>query len=182
MRPSGTSFESCYRKDVAMRCLRNGFHACWIGAALLTAQVTTAKAAGKIYYGSRVGMTVSVVSVEGLDSERAIIRTQHSREDAIGFCRDYVREVTEECIKAELEIPMNDVITANCKTGVFTDFFGNRYQFKGKNLEPDPMAAYTVIDLRTGEIADGSSASGYPTNMGIFQSLCPGTAPFEGDW
>ena len=141
-----------------------------------------AQAAGKIYYGSRAGMTVTVLSMEGLDTTRAVIRTQHTRDDAIAFCRDYVGKVTEECIQEELAVRLNDGITANCTTGIFTDFYGYNYQFKGKNPRSDSMAAYVLVDLATGEVADGSSASGYPTNMGIFSALCPRAAPLEQDW
>ena len=63
---------------------------------------------------------------------------------------------------------MNDVITANCTTGVFTNFWGERHRFAGPSRDKDSMAKYRLINLRTGEEADGSSASGYPTNMGIF--------------
>jgi len=38
-------------------------------------------------------------------------------------------------------------------------------------------ATYTIRNLSTGEIQDGSSASGYPTNIGIFRALCPMRAP-----
>jgi hypothetical protein len=34
----------------------------------------TALASGKIYYGSRVGMTVSVISAQGLNTSNAVIR------------------------------------------------------------------------------------------------------------
>ncbi len=40
----------------------------------------------------------------------------------------------------------------------------------------DSMADYTVRDLKTGEILDGSSASGYGVALTIFQELCPGIA------
>lgn len=138
-------------------------------------------ASGKIYYGSRAGMTVTVVSMEGLDTARAVIKTKHTREDAIGFCRDYVQKVTPSCIKEEIAIRLKDAITANCQTGVFTDFSGNRYRFEGKAKKPndDMMAKYVIRDLSNGEVADGSSASGYPTNMGIFKALCPRSAPFD---
>jgi len=145
-------------------------------------RVAEAEAAGKINYGSKVGMTVSVVSMEGLNTARAIIRTQHTRDDAIGYCRDYVGNVTEECIRAELKVRLNDMVTANCSTGVFTDFVGNKYQFGGRNSRPDSTAAYIVVNLATGEIADGSGASGYTTRMGIYSALCPRTAPIEDDW
>lgn len=138
-------------------------------------------ASGKIYYGSRAGMTVTVVSMEGLDTARAVIKTKHTREDAIGFCRDYVQKVTPSCIKEELSIRLNDEITANCRTGVFADFSGNRHRFEGKakKSNDDMMAKYVIRDLSSGEVADGSSASGYPTNMGIFKALCPRSAPYD---
>lgn len=139
------------------------------------------QASGTIGYGSRTGMEVSVISVAGLDTARAIIRTRHTRENAIAFCRDYVQKVTEQCIQEELRIPLNDVITANCLTGEFTDFSSHRYRFLGLNRKTSDfgMAKYALMDLDTREIADGSSASGYPTNMGIFKALCPARAPYD---
>ena len=53
------------------------------------------------------------------------------------------------------------MILANCRTGIFTDFYGNRHQFLGPNRNRDSMAKYAIRDLRTGEIANGSSASSY---------------------
>lgn len=55
-----------------------------------------ASAAGKINYGSREGMQVSVISMSGLDTSNAVIKTHHTREDAIEFCREYVGEVIRE--------------------------------------------------------------------------------------
>jgi type IV secretory pathway TrbF-like protein len=63
-----------------------------------------AAASGTISYGSRVGMEVSVISVEGLNTSRAVIRTKHTRENAVAFCRDYVGKVTEQCIRQELSV------------------------------------------------------------------------------
>src|ERR1700730_2587705 len=56
---------------------------------------------GTIFYGSRAGMEVSPISVAVRNTARAIIRTKHSRENAIAFCREYVGKVTEECIREE---------------------------------------------------------------------------------
>lgn len=140
-----------------------------------------ALASGTIGYGSRAGMEVSVISVEGLNTAHAVIRTKHTRENAIAFCRDYVQKVTDECIREELAKPLNDVITGNCSTGEFTDFYGGWYQFLGPNPSAGQfgMAKYALRDLTTREIADGTSASGYPTNMAIFRALCPARAPFD---
>lgn len=146
---------------------------------LMVVSAGTASASGKIYYGSRAGMTVSVISVDGLNTQSAVIRTRHTHDDAVTFCRDYVQNVTEECVERELQVPMNDYIAANCRSGVFTDFFGSRYRFEGPMRKPTEgqSATYTIRNLSTGEIQDGSSASGYPTNIGIFRALCPMRAP-----
>jgi hypothetical protein len=140
-----------------------------------------AAASGTIGYGSRAGMEVTVISVEGLNTSRAVIRTKHTRDNAIAFCRDYVDKVTEQCIRQELSIPLNDFITANCVAGEFSDFQGNRYRFLGSNRNPGQSASakYAIMDIATGKIADGSMASGYPTNMAIFRALCPARAPFD---
>ena len=134
-------------------------------------------AAGTIGYGSRAGMEVDVVSMSGLDSDHAVIHTHHSRSNAIAFCRDYVQKVTPGCIRDELATRLNDDIIANCKTGEFVDFRGHRYRFSGPSKDKDAIAKYRITDLETGEDADGSEASGYPTNAGIFGALCPRHAP-----
>ena len=142
--------------------------------------MSAALASGTIYYGSRAGMEVDVISVDGLSTDHAVIRTKHTRENAIAFCRDYVQKVTEDCVNRELSLPMNDVVTANCMTGNFTDFFGGKWRFLGPNPQTgDVIAKYRLVNVRTGEIADGSSASGYPTAMGIFKALCPQQAPYD---
>jgi hypothetical protein len=147
--------------------------------AFMAVSARTALASGKIYYGSRIGMTVSVISVDSLNTQNAVIRTRHTRDDAVSFCRDYVQNVTDESVKRELQVPMNDYIAANCLSGVFTDFFGSRYRFEGpmRKATDGQSATYTIRNLSTGEIQDGSSASGYPTNIGIFRALCPMRAP-----
>ncbi|GJD85760.1 hypothetical protein [Methylobacterium haplocladii] len=124
-------------------------------------------------------MTVTVTSMSGLDTAHALIRTKHTRQDAIGFCREYVGKVTPDCIRDELAVRLNDEITANCLRGEFVDFQGNRYRFAGLSRDKDSMAKYRLISLPSGEEADGSSASGYLTNMGIFKALCPSRAPYN---
>jgi len=142
--------------------------------------VLSASAAGKIGYGSRAGMQVTVLSMSGLDTSNAVIRTQHTREDAIEFCSEYVGEVSEKCIKRELETRLNDSIHANCITGVFTNFWGDKIQFRGKSrTRSETGPRYILVNLGSGEIADGSSASNYIVNMEIFKALCPKKAPID---
>lgn len=141
----------------------------------------TALASGTIYYGSRAGMEVDVVSISGLSTANAVIHTKHTRRNAVAFCRDYVQRVTPQCISEELATPLNDTISANCPVGTFVDFSGNKLRFAGPSKGKDSMAKYRLIDLTTGEEADGSSASGYSTNMQIFKALCPVQAPADAD-
>jgi hypothetical protein len=124
-------------------------------------------------------MEVTVINIDGLNTSHAVIRTKHTRENAIAFCRGYVGRVTEKCIRQELAVPLNDMISADCTTGEFSDFLGNHYQFLGPNTTKNEvsMAKYAILDLATHGIADGSMASGYPTNMEIFRHLCPAVAP-----
>lgn len=140
-----------------------------------------ALAAGKIFYGSRAGMTVTVIAKAGIDGPNASIRTKHTKEDAIGFCREYVGKVTKKCVQEELATVLSDEIKGNCATGKFTNFFGEDHQFLGeiKSGKDDFMAKYGIKRLATGEVADGSSASGYSTNMAVFRALCPSRAPPE---
>jgi hypothetical protein len=148
-----------------------------------------AAAGGKLGYGSRAGMEVLIISSAGLDTERAVIVTKRSREDAERYCVEYVGKVTTQCVNDQLAVRLNDRVFANCKTGEFIDFYGKHYRFEGPNPDfhddlsdsskPFDQAKYIVRDLSDGERADGSSASGYHTNLAIFAALCPMEAPKE---
>ncbi len=70
-------------------------------------------------YGTRVGMQVTVKSATGLDTAHSVIQTEHTRDDAIKFCREYMGKVAENCIKGELATPLKDLITADCTKGHF---------------------------------------------------------------
>jgi hypothetical protein len=144
---------------------------------------SSAFASGKIFYGSRAGMTVTVVSVSGVGTANAVIRTRHTRADAKAFCLEYAQDKSEACVRKEMETPLNDAISGNCNSGVFTDFGGGRHRFEGKVRRPsdDMMAKYVIRDLSNNDVADGSSASGYPTLMQIFRALCPNRAPSESE-
>lgn len=146
---------------------------------LLSLSAVPALASGTLYYGSRAGMEVTVISVSGLDTTNAVIKTEHTRENAIAYCKEYVENVTPECIQAELAKPLNDEVQANFQTGIFTDFFGNKYQFEGENRSPNAATKYLIGDLPSDQVEDGSEASGYPTNIAIFKALCPSEAPLD---
>lgn len=141
---------------------------------------TPALAAGTLPYGSRAGMEVTVISMSGIDGPNALIVTKHTRENATAFCREYVGKVTPKCIRDELNTRISDRISANCPRGEFTNFFGKRYRFLGPNKGAAEFAPkYRLVDVATGEEADGSSASGYPIHMELYRALCPSSAPMQ---
>ena len=137
-------------------------------------------------YGPRAGMEVSVVGMEGRDTAHAVIRIKHTRGNAIAFCRDYVRNVTEECVQealAEEKDRLKDAITGNCDSGEFGDFYGVRYRFLGPNPKSGYFGdnKYLIMDLATREIADGSTRSRYLINMDVYRALCPAHGPLDLD-
>lgn len=147
-----------------------------------------AHAAGKLHYGSRVGMSVTVVLMQGLNTSYAIIRTKHTREDAEELCREYERLTPKDdrwnaCIQSALATRMNDQVVANCKTGVFTNFYGGRRLYLGRNgkgAEVDGTKPPSLLkDLDSGRLLGDYSASGYSTDLQIFGALCPKSAPVE---
>lgn len=132
----------------------------------------------KVYYGSRAGMQVSVLSRKGLNTPNAVITVEHRREDAVAFCRDYVQNVTDKCIADELAIRLNDRFSGNCKTGRFTTIANQTYVFLGRNPKGSSTMGneFILIDADTNQPLDGSMASGYPVALPQFQALCPARA------
>lgn len=130
----------------------------------------------KVYYGSRAGMQVSVVSRSGIDTPRAVIQVELRREDAVAFCRDYVLKVTDECIQEELAIKLQSKFTGDCKTGRFTTITDQTYVFLGRNTAMNAGTMgndFVLIDADTNQPLDGSMASGYPVAIEQFKELCP---------
>jgi hypothetical protein len=135
-------------------------------------------------YGSRAGMEVSILGMDGRDTAHAVIRIKHTRDNAIAFCRDFVRNVTEECIHDTLaEETFKGALTGNCDSGAFTDFYGTHYRFLGRNPKADYFAddKYLIKDLDADEMADGSERSRYLINLDVYRALCPSHAPIDMD-
>lgn len=126
----------------------------------------------KIFYGSRLGMQVTVTSLRGIGTSRAVIEVEHTREDATAFCREYVQKVTPKCIEDELAVDIGGEFSANCQSGEFETLTGDELIFKGVSKTED-MADYVIAVKDTGEVLDGSSASGYPVVLEQFLALCP---------
>lgn len=132
--------------------------------------------AEQVYYGSRAGMTATVVSKTGIGTENAVIVVEHTPEDAKGFCVEYNLDNSMACVRKTLaEVKIEPTVYANCKTMMWSDLGAERYAILGKRTS-DPYVSFDVRRVSDGEILDGSSASGYPTAMAMFDALCPGIA------
>ncbi|MDW9542646.1 hypothetical protein GOA55_10445 [Sinorhizobium meliloti] len=130
-----------------------------------------------IYYGSRAGMHVTTVSKSGIGTSKAVIMIKHTPKDAKAFCVEYSQDYSMACVKRTMaEVKVGDRVTANCKKRTWTDVYARAYAFEGKATSSDLMADYIVRNVASGDILDGSSASGYPVALSIFQELCPGIA------
>ena len=132
-----------------------------------------------IYYGSRVGMYDEITSRQGLDSPNAQIVTKPSKDGAVTFCREYSQDYSIKCVDDWMRDLTVRTLRGNCRDKTFADANGNRYAFLGKTPKGNDeiMAEFSIRDLSSGQILDGSSASGYDVRLGIYQALCPSSAP-----
>ncbi|MER8467395.1 hypothetical protein [Mesorhizobium sp. M1409] len=135
--------------------------------------LATSAEARTLYYGSRAGMEVTIVKTSGIGSSDARIVAKHTRRNATAFCRDYVGKVTEECIAKELQTPLHLEISANCRTGKFTTFYGANMFFQGRNPDAGATTDYLISDTDENVVLDGSGASGYDYTLDQFKALCP---------
>ena len=150
-----------------------------LGGALLISGAAAAQEDNRIYYGSRAGMHLTTVSKQGIGTANAIIIVKHTPEDAKAFCVGYVQDNSMACVKRTLaDIKVGDRVTGNCVTKTWTDMYDYSYAFLGKAGKSNDimMAEYALKDLKTGQLLDGSSASGYGKQLTILQQLCPGLA------
>ena len=149
-----------------------------LAGALLISGLAVAQSDDRIYYGSRAGMHLTTVSKEGIGSANATIILKHTPQDAKAFCMQYANDNSMACVKRTLaDVKAGDRVTGNCLTKTWTDMYGRNYAFLGRAKKANnSMADYALKDLKTGEILDGSSASGYSVQIIIFQQLCPGLA------
>lgn len=128
-----------------------------------------------IYWGYRVGMFDNIASRKGIDTRYAQIVTSPSRDGVVIFCRTYAQDYSNKCIRDGLRDDHPKTATADCKAKTFVDLSGTRFRFLGKNSSTsgDIFADYLIKDLKSGEILDGSSASGYDIALDTFKTLCP---------
>ena len=136
-----------------------------------------ALAAGKVYYGSRACMTVTVRRVSGIGTDHARMEVEHTAADARAFCVEYSNDRSSKCVRDALaDTHINDEFHGNCDTGRFVSIGGDALRFMGENRRrnKDGTDPRYIIRDEKGEVLDGSSASGYPVYLDQFKALCPG--------
>lgn len=118
-----------------------------------------------IPYGTRAGMETTIVDSNGLGSERAMIQTEHTRENAKAFCREYVQTASESCIQETLrDVKADGTLIADCTTGEFSALGGTALTRRHDG---------TIFNRDTNEVLDGSMASGEPVYAAQYAALCP---------
>jgi hypothetical protein len=132
-----------------------------------------------LFYGSRVGMYDEIASREGLDTSHAVVKTRFSHDGAVQVCREYGHDYSQKCIDEQRKDSHGNTITGDCPNKTFSDLNGGKYLFLGKTKpgSGDVTADYSIRDLASGQILDGSTASGYDLMLGFYQALCPASAP-----
>jgi hypothetical protein len=144
---------------------------------LAMAASSSCEAAGKLPYGSRAGMTVTITDMDGIDTGKAAIKIRHTREDAKQFCIDYLGHEGDECIgKVLADTRISDSIKGDCGTGQFLNLDGHSLTFAGPNFDYDAVKfspEYRIFKKGARIFLDGSMASGYGVNLEQFRALCP---------
>ncbi|BCH08625.1 hypothetical protein AB4Z43_16960 [Mesorhizobium sp. 2RAF45] len=135
--------------------------------------LATSAEARTIYYGNKVGMELTIVKRSGIGSEQASILAKHNRQKAGVYCREYGHDFSKECIDAEMKSPLHFEITANCKTGKFTTFYGANMLFQGRNKGSEVTTDYLITSIDDNVVLDGSGASSYDVTLDQFKALCP---------
>lgn len=129
-------------------------------------------------YASRAGQEVTIISEKGLDTEKSIIHFVHTRKNAQEFCENYLQDSSKACVNKHAgDVSPLRYVTGNCIKRTWKDMYGGRYIYLGKNKRTARVISndYIIKRIKTKETLDGSSASGYGIQLGIFQALCPKT-------
>lgn len=147
----------------------------------------TTKAGDKIWSCSREYCRATITEVIGIDSDLSVIKYKENEDDIYYNCKvqheDDKKEIAK-CVVYMSSSENNDglkesEIKANCVNREIAIGDNYNYKFVGRNKRVGEMqvAKYDLMDMKTGEILDGSTASNYPNVMLKYQMLCPKTAP-----
>ena len=131
-----------------------------------------------------VDIDATIVSMEGRDTAKAIIKVKHTREDAIHSCQQRgtipLQQVSEDCVRQELAKRVGNVVTADCERGEFTDYYGDRFWVSLNTSQTFPASLFkaNITSLATGKQIDRVMADSKAHQpMPVYRALCPAHAP-----
>lgn len=132
-------------------------------------------------YGNRIGQEVTITSRDALGSKKASFGIDYTRRNAGKFCREYILDNSESCILEELNHKFKSSVEANCVTGLFTSFYGEKFAFKGRRevavLDNEGRGAFYNIEYTDNDGSkknlDGSVPSRYHIQLNLISKLCP---------
>ncbi|MER8421660.1 hypothetical protein [Mesorhizobium sp. M1329] len=121
-------------------------------------------------YGSRAGINVTITGRSGINTGKAELALQFTRENAKSYCVEDEQTDSQKCIDRVLsEVKVQPRISANCETGEFTNVWGRRFTFKGPAGDGDYPYNLEPQDGDTSE----EHWSDYDVAIGNFKALCP---------
>lgn len=123
-------------------------------------------------WGEREGMYARIISSSGLDTEQAVVIAEKDRDGAVIGCRGN-HDYSLGCIDWMMEddsahgaAPTKATLQGNCKTKIYTDFWGRKLEHLGDDIR----------DLASGELLGYSMAANSDLALSAFKALCPRTA------
>src|SRR6266850_3876595 len=148
-----------------------------VGALIAALTSGAIQAAGQLPYGSRAGEEVTITEMDGIDSAKAVIKIRHTRDNARGYCVDYLGHEGDQCIDQVLkDTQVSDSIKGDCRTGQFVNLAGRYLIFAGPNFDHDAVRSapeYRIFSKGAKTFLNGTMASGYDVNLSQFRALCP---------
>ncbi|WP_026622047.1 hypothetical protein M728_003492 [Ensifer sp. WSM1721] len=139
----------------------------------------------KLSYGTRIGMTMTILSREGIGTANAVIRLKHTPEDAKVFCVEYLRDSSMRCIRDVIATTkLGDRVTGNCVARTWTDMHGSNYSFHGSAKQSPEMiqkghlseSDYLIRREGSEDFLPNYPVASYAERLEVFQHLCPGIA------
>jgi hypothetical protein len=153
----------------------------WVVTALaVTLAAGAAQAQQTFPYGSRVGQDGTVLRTEGINTSTAVAFITVTEKQMKVFCVEYMEDRSAGCPRSMIrERKLRPTITADCKTGIFVNAFGETMRLEGPmpifDVEDGEEAPDVELLIRgsDGKGLDGSAASGYIENVEQLKILCP---------
>ncbi|MBB4183665.1 hypothetical protein GGE07_000278 [Sinorhizobium terangae] len=144
---------------------------------VLTGRPAAAEDIGKLFYGTRAGQSMTIVSKEGIGTANAVIRLKHTAQDAKSFCVEYMLDHSMRCVRQVLaEKKLADRVTGDCVKRTRTDMYGDNYSFHGSAKQQPELIKQGYFSESDYLIHRNGEERFFPFDTEIFQALCPGIA------